>query len=307
MEDLVEKSKNGDKDAFSKLAISVKSELYKMARTRLSNEDDIQDAIQETLFKAYLNINKLKYNKYFKTWIIKILLNECNKIYKEKNHKQNLLDRYTNHHDFTESEFDFDESSINFDDIMKLLSDKEKQMFDLYYEQGFTTKQIAKKLNMNENTVKSRLKTGRDKIRHKYRTIAVSILIIFLVATGAVFGKDIINYIKSLFNLHSVGYSNDSILDAIETKEWVQNVEMDYIKLNDEYSIKVDYLLFDDINLYMIFDLKSESEFGENNRFSIGNLKIEDENGTVLVDEVNAFSNQQALLTRMEKYTVYKK
>ena len=259
MDELVAKAKNGDKEAFSKLVVFVKSDLYKMAKTN--------DIIQNTLFIAYQNINKLHYDKYFKTWIIRILINECNKFYKEQKRSQNIIDRYTNNHDF--EEYDFDESDINIDDIKKLLTDKEKEMFNLYYVEHLTTKQIAKIMNINENTVKSRLKTGRDRIKSKYSRIALMILVVFVVATSAVFGKDIINYIKNLFNLHSVGYNNDSILDAIEDKEWVQNVDMDYIELNDEYSIKVDYLLFDDINLYMIFDLKSKSGFGENNRFSI--------------------------------------
>ena len=295
MDELVAKAKNGDKEAFSKLVVFVKSDLYKMAKARISNEEDINDIIQNTLFIAYQNINKLHYDKYFKTWIIRILINECNKFYKEQKRSQNIIDRYTNNHDF--EEYDFDESDINIDDIKKLLTDKEKEMFNLYYVEHLTIKQIAKIMNINENTVKSRLKTGRDRIKSKYSRIVLMILIVFVVATGVVFGKDIINYILSLFNLQSIGYNNDSILDAIADREWVQNVDMDYIELNDEYSIKVDYLLFDDINLYMIFDLKSKSGFGENNRFSIGNLKIEDEDGNVLVDKAQWGASQVALIT----------
>ncbi len=294
MEELVAKAKNGDDDAFAKLVLSVKSDLYKMARARINNEQDIEDVILITEYKAYKNLHKLNHDKYFKTWIIRILINECNKFYQEKKRNQNIMERYIENHDFTES--DFDESDINIDDLKKLLTDKEREMFELHYIDHLTTKQISQLKNINENTVKGRLKNGRDRIKSKYSTIVITILVVFIVATGAVFGKDIINYILSLFNLKSVGYNNDNVLDAIEDKEWVQNVEMDYIELNDEYSIKVDYLLFDDINLYMIFDLKSKSGFGENNSFDIRSLKIQDENGNILIDKSELMPNQLALI-----------
>ena len=86
MEELVERAKNKDKDAFSELIMNVKKELYLVAKLKLKNEDDISDAIQETLLKSYKNIRKLKNNNMFKTWIIKILINECKIIYKRKRH-----------------------------------------------------------------------------------------------------------------------------------------------------------------------------------------------------------------------------
>lgn len=56
IEELVVQAKNGDKEAFSKLIIEVQSYLYNVARTKLGNEEDIQDAIQNTIINAYLNI-----------------------------------------------------------------------------------------------------------------------------------------------------------------------------------------------------------------------------------------------------------
>ena len=74
MEELVEKSKKGDNQVFSDLIISIENELYKIARTRLRNEDDIKEAVQETIVKSFSSIKKLRNSKFFKTWIIKILM-----------------------------------------------------------------------------------------------------------------------------------------------------------------------------------------------------------------------------------------
>ena len=78
MEELIEKAKKGNKDAFTELIISMQDELYKIARMRLSNEEDIDDVIQETMLSTLYGIKHLNYPQYFKTWIIKILINKCN-------------------------------------------------------------------------------------------------------------------------------------------------------------------------------------------------------------------------------------
>ncbi|MFR7666240.1 MAG: sigma factor [Clostridia bacterium] len=88
MEDLIKKAKSGDKLAFTELMLQMQDELYKIAKIRLKNDDDVFDVIQDTMLSAYKSLKKLKHNEYFKTWIIKILINECNKIYKMKKYKR---------------------------------------------------------------------------------------------------------------------------------------------------------------------------------------------------------------------------
>ena len=83
MEELIEQAKKGDKNAFSQLIKNIENDLYWIAKTRIKNDDDIGDVLQETIYKCYKNIKKLRENSYFKTWIVNILINECNYIYKK--------------------------------------------------------------------------------------------------------------------------------------------------------------------------------------------------------------------------------
>ena len=57
---LVKKAKKGNKESFCELITIVKKELYLIARTRLKNEDDIADVIQDTIETCYKNIRSLK-------------------------------------------------------------------------------------------------------------------------------------------------------------------------------------------------------------------------------------------------------
>lgn len=83
MEELVKQAKMGNEEAFTQLIIQMQCEMLRIAQTRLKNIDDVNDAIQQTNLYAYKNLRQLKEDKYFKTWIIKILINECNKVYKK--------------------------------------------------------------------------------------------------------------------------------------------------------------------------------------------------------------------------------
>ena len=65
MEELVVKAKKGDKEAFTQIVLILKEDLYKIAKTRITNEADIEDAIQETMIEAYKSIKKIKNERYY--------------------------------------------------------------------------------------------------------------------------------------------------------------------------------------------------------------------------------------------------
>ena len=95
MEDLVKKSILGDKNAYTQLMNMLKSDLYRVANARLDNIEDINDAINETILKSYKSLKKLKNIQYFKTWITKILINECNNIYRINKKHLEILEKVT--------------------------------------------------------------------------------------------------------------------------------------------------------------------------------------------------------------------
>lgn len=164
MRKIVEKAMNGDKDSFSELINYLKMDLYKIAKVRLKNEDDILDAIQETIISSYKSIKKLNNPDNFKKWIIKILINKCNNIYLEKNNKNISLEEFTNIYEY-EDEKDF--SNIEMEDILKYLNDEEKMIITLYYLEDYKSKEIAWLLDMNENTVKTKISRAKNKLKTK--------------------------------------------------------------------------------------------------------------------------------------------
>ena len=167
MEELVKKAKNNDEKAFDDLIILIEKELYLIAKTKLKNDDDIADAIQETILKCYQNIYKLRDAKLFKTWTIKILINECNKIYRKKEkYKISLEDNEIEKYIKSEEKYD---ENIEFRLLIRKLEEDEQLILTLYYCSGYTTKEISKILKKNENTVRSKMSRAKVKLKNQLK------------------------------------------------------------------------------------------------------------------------------------------
>ena len=161
-------------------------------------------------------------------------------------------------------------------------SEKEKldeidELLYSYFKQNREIPESTSKVIETTLYTEKSTKTKSTKNMHKFRFIlskvAIFILSISVIGTGVAFASDISDFFKNLFGLNDVGINNASVVSAIENN-YIQNVDMDYIKINDEYSIKIDYLMMDDINLYTVFNMYSDNGFDTNYRISILDLKI---------------------------------
>lgn len=168
MESLLKEAKNGNNLAFTTIVLQMQTDLYKIAKSRLKNDDDTFDAIQTTIEKAYKNIKKLKNDSSFRSWMITILVNECNQIYNKKSKIVSIdylrEDMEIKSNDIFEEELDFD-----FNRLLECLNCKERLVTILYYKNNYNVKEITKILKLKENTVKSLLKRSRDKIKSNYK------------------------------------------------------------------------------------------------------------------------------------------
>ena len=170
MEELVKKVQKGDKKAFTNLLILLENDLYKIAKLRLEEEADIRDAVQETMITSFYSIKKLKNPSCFKSWIIKILINKSNDIYRNKNKRKIVsFDEIEDDVSVEESNIEIAEQTLDFNFFLKKLKYEERTIMILYYLEMFTDKEIGKILDMKEETVKSKrhrvLKNFKDNIK----------------------------------------------------------------------------------------------------------------------------------------------
>ncbi|WP_040210427.1 sigma-70 family RNA polymerase sigma factor [Clostridium polynesiense] len=148
----------GNKDSFIHLIEHLESYMYKVSKSMLYSDSDCADAIQETILKAYKNIASIKNPQFFKTWLIRILINECNKI---NNYKKKVIPM---EEIFPDSQGTGITDSLSIEHSISLLEDDLKEAVILYYFEDLPVKEISRVLNIPEGTVKSRLSRARVKL-----------------------------------------------------------------------------------------------------------------------------------------------
>lgn len=152
-------AKRGDKEAYVRLMRENKASMYRVAKSILIIEEDVEDAVSETILKGYTGINKLRKEEYFKTWIIRILINECNLIYKKRKKEVFLEKAYIETLTEEENKKDFD-----LYEAVNLLDEDLRITTLLFYFEDMKYKDIAETLKVREGTVKSRLSRAKEKL-----------------------------------------------------------------------------------------------------------------------------------------------
>lgn len=170
IEILLEKALKGNKKCFIQALNIIERDLYIIAKTKLNNEDDIKDCIQETVLLAYKNLKKLRDLKKFKSWVTKILINNCYKILKKKNISLYSYEELEADN-FLQSDDEYIEvtNDIDFFKMIEFLSEDEKIILVMSILNDYSSIEISHILNLNENTVRSKLMRAKNKIKLKYR------------------------------------------------------------------------------------------------------------------------------------------
>lgn len=166
MDMLIKKAQKGDEEAFIKVVDEYMIPIYKIARSRLKSEENIGDAIQETILAAFSNIKKLKEPRYFKTWIIKILINKCNDIIRDN--KVLYVEDYNLLEDNSLIYSESSDEKLDFEGVLNKLNYEYRLVVVMYYVNRFTIKEISETLNEKEGTIKSRLSRARQQLKAHY-------------------------------------------------------------------------------------------------------------------------------------------
>lgn len=150
--------KKGNKEAFIKVIKEHEGTLYRVAKGILRSEEDTEDAIQNTIIKAYEKASTLKNEEYFKTWLIRILINESNLIIR-KNKKLISVEEIDNERYHIDSY-----ENIDITRAIEGLNENLRIVTLLFYYEDISIKEIAKILLIPEGTVRSRLTRARKEL-----------------------------------------------------------------------------------------------------------------------------------------------
>ncbi|CAH8773168.1 sigma-70 family RNA polymerase sigma factor [Paenibacillus dendritiformis] len=149
------KAQAGDSEAFIHLMQEMELPLYRMALLMVKQEADCADAIQETMLKAYKSIHSLREPEFFKTWLYRILINECNKILKKRSQAVTIEEcPYPSANSMEYDKIDLHEAVDRLDENLRVV-------IVLHYFHDLPIHQIADVLDISAGAVKTRLHRAR--------------------------------------------------------------------------------------------------------------------------------------------------
>ena len=147
------------KETLGQLIIDSEETIYHIAKSLLYNDADCADAIQEAIVKAFVKLHTLKDDSYAKTWLIRIVMNECYAIMRKEKKIISLQDYQMN-----EQETESKDYSDLYEAIFRL-PEQIKLCVTLYYMEGYSVKEVAALLDTTESAVKNRLAKARGKLK----------------------------------------------------------------------------------------------------------------------------------------------
>lgn len=172
---IAERILKGEKSLYEIIVRRFNPYLYKIGRSYNYNHENTQDLMQDTFIDAYKNLDKFEGRSHFKTWITRIMLNNCyqkrlkfnfkNEIMQEVN--DNALPMFNNTNHDTNKIIQSRELGHVIENALAKIPLDYRMVFSLREINGFDVKETANLLNITETNVKVRLNRSKAMLRNE--------------------------------------------------------------------------------------------------------------------------------------------
>ena len=168
MKALLRKDFSMTKEKLGKLIIAKRDTMWRIAISILGNELDSEDAIGNTIVKAFENWEKIREDKYAATWLLRILINECHNIQRTmymRMQREIPLDETIPAINMVEEKVRHDVEITELYRAVNKLPEELKIPILLHYIEDYSLKEIAMMEEVPVGTMKSRMKRAREKLK----------------------------------------------------------------------------------------------------------------------------------------------
>ncbi len=176
--DLVKRARRGDLHAYDELVRRYQERIYATVYHMTANHEDANDLAQEAFIKAFQALKSFKGGSSFYTWVYRIAVNKTiNFLKQRKNRAQMSLDDldFNAEHDpdlvalisdkTPRREVNLSELQEKLNAAMQRLSEPHRLVVILHDVQGLSHEEIAKIMDCNIGTVRSRLFYARQQLQ----------------------------------------------------------------------------------------------------------------------------------------------
>lgn len=162
----------GDEEAFRQLYVALKPALTGYIFKLTHSQEAVREIIQETLFRLWINRDKLTAVQSPRAWMLRLAANECFRYFRKNGLQKRLTEElsqfevsdYSNN---TEKELSYRETRKIIEQAVETLSPRQREIFQLSRNSGLKISEIAVHLGLSENYVKKTLMLSLHIIREK--------------------------------------------------------------------------------------------------------------------------------------------
>lgn len=170
---IVERILKGEKSLYEIIVRRFNAYLYKVGRSYNYTHEDTQDLMQDTFIDAYKNLSQFEGRSSFKTWIIRIMLNNCfhkkekfsfkNEIRTDVN--ENSQPMFTNANNDTNKMVQNRELGHIIEEALGKIPEDYRMVFSLREINGMSVAETVDLLGISEANVKVRLNRAKAMLR----------------------------------------------------------------------------------------------------------------------------------------------
>lgn len=146
-----------DDASFAQAILAMRRTLYRVSYGLLAEEQDRLDAVQEALARAWEKRRTLREERYVRTWVVRILINECHTILRRRKRLFSL--------DAQPERSVPEGADAALHDAVLSLPDALRLPIILHYMEGYSIQEIARMLRLPHGTVATRMHRARAQLR----------------------------------------------------------------------------------------------------------------------------------------------
>jgi RNA polymerase sigma-70 factor (ECF subfamily) len=176
-EGVVTRALTGDTEAFQEIINHYSALMLRTAWMIVKDRDIAEDVVQEALIQMWHHLPDLREAGALRPWLMRIVVNQCISFKRRlarataftrqvmAEQEGDLLASAADHYKgYLERNWDLAQAIEN-------LPDKQKTAIILHYYSGMTLPEMSRTLQTSENTLKKRIQTALNNLRHMLRTV----------------------------------------------------------------------------------------------------------------------------------------
>ncbi len=137
---------------------AMEGQLWRIAQAILWREADCCDAVQEAVFRGWMKRDALRDERYFETWLIRILVNACKDALRQRNREAvSLPENLATEERLCEN--------LHLRQALRKLPDKYRLPLLLHHMEGYPLADVAQMLGVPQKLVQSRLHLARRNLK----------------------------------------------------------------------------------------------------------------------------------------------